>query len=206
MSRKLIDSLKPLETSKTQIRAQVRDSLRRIPVEERRLASARSCDLLQSRIEWRNARSVLFYAPLADELDLSPLWRIGLSEGKIVALPRFSRKANEYVACAIANLKDSLPNGKFGIPEPGADSRQIPLNQLDLVMVPGVAYDLSGRRVGRGRGFYDRMLANVRGTKCGVAFEQQILGEVPVEPHDVRLDCLLTPTRWICCGQSSALK
>jgi 5-formyltetrahydrofolate cyclo-ligase len=66
-----------------------------------------------------------------------------------------------------------------------------------LVLVPGVAFDSHGRRLGRGKGFYDQLLAFVRGTKCGVAFDEQIVPEIPIEPHDVRLNCILTPTRWI---------
>jgi 5-formyltetrahydrofolate cyclo-ligase len=72
-----------------------------------------------------------------------------------------------------------------------------PVNKLDLVLVPGVAFDLHGRRLGRGKGFYDQLLATVRGTTIGAAFEQQVVREVPVEPHDVYLNCILTPTRWL---------
>jgi 5-formyltetrahydrofolate cyclo-ligase len=64
-------------------------------------------------------------------------------------------------------------------------------------LVPGVAFDLHGRRLGRGKGFYDRLLADVRGKTCGVAFDEQIVREVPVEPHDSDVNCILTPTRWI---------
>jgi 5-formyltetrahydrofolate cyclo-ligase len=66
-----------------------------------------------------------------------------------------------------------------------------------LILVPGVAFDLRGYRLGRGKGFYDQLLAAVRGPTCGVGFDEQIVDAVPVEPHDVRLSCLLTPTRWI---------
>ncbi|MEY2466031.1 MAG: 5-formyltetrahydrofolate cyclo-ligase, partial [Verrucomicrobiota bacterium] len=72
-----------------------------------------------------------------------------------------------------------------------------PIKPLDLILVPGVAFELHGRRLGRGKGFYDRLLADMRGTTCGVAFDEQIVAEIPVEPHDVHLDYLLTPTRWI---------
>ncbi|HLP77584.1 MAG TPA: 5-formyltetrahydrofolate cyclo-ligase, partial [Candidatus Paceibacterota bacterium] len=75
----------------------------------------------------------------------------------------------------------------------------VSLNQLDLVLVPGVAFDACGRRLGRGKGFYDRLLADTRGIKCGVAFDEQIVTGIPVEPHDVLVDCILTPTRWIDC-------
>ena len=70
---------------------------------------------------------------------------------------------------------------------------------LDVVLVPGVAFDLGGRRLGRGAGYYDRLLTGVRGTTCGVAFDEQISGELPVEPHDVHVNCILTPTRWLSC-------
>jgi len=68
--------------------------------------------------------------------------------------------------------------------------------RLDLALVPGVAFDLNGHRLGRGKGYYDRLLAMLTGPACGVAFDQQIVSQVPNEPHDVRLSCILTPTRW----------
>jgi 5-formyltetrahydrofolate cyclo-ligase len=60
-----------------------------------------------------------------------------------------------------------------------------------------VAFDVHGHRLGRGKGYYDQLLRGLGGTTCGVAFDQQIVGEIPVEPHDVRVNCVLTPTRWI---------
>jgi 5-formyltetrahydrofolate cyclo-ligase len=68
---------------------------------------------------------------------------------------------------------------------------------VDLILVPGLAFDLRGRRLGRGKGYYDQLLRGLRGITCGVAFDQQIVAEIPVEPHDVRVNCVLTPTRWI---------
>ena len=81
--------------------------------------------------------------------------------------------------------------------EPAAHCAEVPLNRLDLVLVPGVAFDARGGRLGRGKGFYDRLLAAVRGTKCGVAFDEQIVDAVPNGPLDIRLNCILTPTRLI---------
>jgi 5-formyltetrahydrofolate cyclo-ligase len=60
-----------------------------------------------------------------------------------------------------------------------------------------VAFDLHGHRLGRGKGYYDALLRALSGTACGVAFDQQIVTEVPVAAHDVRMNCLLTPTRWV---------
>ncbi len=87
--------------------------------------------------------------------------------------------------------------GYFGIREPVASCEEITFNRLSLVLVPGLAFDPHGRRLGRGRGYYDRLLANVRSVTCGVAFDGQLVPEVPADAHDVRLNCVLTPTRWM---------
>ena len=68
--------------------------------------------------------------------------------------------------------------------------------RLDLALVPGIGFTLDGGRLGRGKGYYDRLLAEVPVMKCGVAFECQIADEFPLESHDVQLNCILTPTRW----------
>jgi 5-formyltetrahydrofolate cyclo-ligase len=66
-----------------------------------------------------------------------------------------------------------------------------------LILVPGVAFDLRGGRLGRGRGYYDRLLSGLQGYRCGVAFDEQIVDRVPLEPHDASLNCILTPSRWV---------
>jgi 5-formyltetrahydrofolate cyclo-ligase len=90
-----------------------------------------------------------------------------------------------------------IVSGQFGIREPDPDCIEIPSHQLDLVLVPGVAFDLHGRRLGRGKGFYDRLLTEVRGMKCGVAFDEQVLNEIPKESHDIHMNFILTPTRCV---------
>ena len=90
-----------------------------------------------------------------------------------------------------------IPAGRFGIREPGSGSPAISLHRIDLVLVPGLAFDERGNRLGRGRGDYDRLLEGVRAIKCGVGFDSQLHAEIPVEPHDILLDCILTPGRWL---------
>ena len=75
----------------------------------------------------------------------------------------------------------------------------VALPELDFVLVPGLAFDRTGQRLGRGKGFFDRMLSQVKGVTCGVTFDWQIVDQVPVEPHDIALDCLVTPTQWLDC-------
>lgn len=186
-----------LPQAKTELRRVVRTRLKAMTPEQRASASENACRLLEKQEVWQRARLIFFYAPLPAELDVWPLVRDSLAAGKTVALPRFDAATQRYVACQITDATKDLDHGKFGIREPGAHCIAVPPNRLDLILVPGVAFDLRGRRLGRGKGFYDQLLASVGGTTCGVAFDEQIVEEVPVEPHDVHLNCILTPTRWM---------
>jgi len=182
---------------KSRIRQQVRNQLSGLNEVRRATDSAQARALLTAQPLWKNAASVLFYAPVAGELDIWPLLNEAISAGKIVALPRFDLSSNCYVACVIQDPARDLQAGQYGIREPNEHCAGKVLNRLDLILVPGVAFDLTGRRLGRGKGFYDQLLAVANGKTCGVAFEEQLVDEVPVEPHDVRLDSVLTPKRWI---------
>ena len=130
---------------------------------------------------WQTAQRVLFFAPLPEELDVWPLLSEALAGGKSVALPRFVAETKSYEACAIQDPERDLQVGHFGIREPKRACARLPSNRLDLILVPGVAFDLQGRRLGRGKGYYDRLLKDLRGRTCGVAFDQQIVAEIPVE-------------------------
>jgi 5-formyltetrahydrofolate cyclo-ligase len=152
---------------------------------------------LRRQAVWNDARSVLFYSPIPGELDLSPLIELALESGKAVLLPRFAAGTGTYEAVRVSNLNGDCGPGKFGIAEPLPHCAAYPLKSLDLALAPGLGFDLAGRRLGRGRGFYDRLLAQVAGAKCGVAFDQQIVGEIPAEGHDIHMNFILTPTRWL---------
>jgi 5-formyltetrahydrofolate cyclo-ligase len=182
---------------KTRMREEMRASLAGLSVEHRENASKEAVARLTLQKIWQEANFVMFYAPFKGEIDLWPILARGLEAGKTMALPRFDADAEKYVPCSIMGHTDDLVLGRYGIREPNQRSSRVPLNRLDFVLVPGVAFDLRGHRLGRGKGFYDRMLAVVRGKTCGVAFDEQIVREVPVEPHDSDVNCILTPTRWI---------
>jgi 5-formyltetrahydrofolate cyclo-ligase len=184
----------PIQISKTALRRRMRAVS--IEAERRAAASAAACALIEEQPVWQKAHSVLFYAPVPEELDIWPLVVRTLATGRTVCLPRFDPTAKRYVACQIRRLSEVL-NGRFGIREPGDQCAVFLLERLDLVLVPGMAFDAQGRRLGRGKGFYDQLLTVVSGAKCGVSFDEQILPEIPVEPHDVLMDYVVTPTRWI---------
>jgi 5-formyltetrahydrofolate cyclo-ligase len=181
---------------KAALRKKIRGELSRLSPDARLAASAQAGARLQQERAWREAVWVLLYCPLPDELDVFPWAQDALLSGKKVALPRFDPIQNLYLACQVLSLKDDLQTGPYGIREPRKGCPAVALNRLDFLIVPGVGFALNGRRLGRGKGVYDRLLASVRGSKCGAGFDEQIVDDLPVEPHDIRMDCILTPTRW----------
>ncbi len=116
---------------------------------------------------------------MADELDIWPLVLKTLADGKHVALPRFVPELSAYLPFSIQNASKDLTVGNFGIPEPADHCHPASIKQLDLALVPGVGFDTVGRRLGRGKGFYDRMLPQISGVKCGTAFDFQMVAEIP---------------------------
>jgi 5-formyltetrahydrofolate cyclo-ligase len=182
---------------KKTMRATARARVAELSSEYRAAAAAQCVVSLASRPEWVRAGAVLLFAPLDDEVNVWPLIELALAADKTVALPSFDPATNNYVARQVRDVSRDIVTGNFGVREPRVEMLKAALNQLDFVLVSGLAFDARGGRLGRGKGFYDRLLADVRGTKCGVAFDEQIVDAVPVAPHDIRLNCILTPTRWI---------
>lgn len=187
----------PIRDAKRALRQEVLARLKNLTAARRVEAGAQARALLIQQPVWKAAQSVLFFAPMPEELDVWPLLAEALGADKTAALPRFVPQTKSYIACPILDPHLDVSPGYYGIREPVERCARAPLNRLDLILVPGVAFDLHGRRLGRGKGFYDQLLAAVRGTRCGVAFDEQIVPQLPVEPHDVALDCIVTPTRWL---------
>ena len=182
--------------AKSVLRKEFRERLGELPMELRAAGSARIRQRLAERAIWHAAQSVLFYVPLPSEPDVWPLVTEALNLGKSVALLRYSPPADAYAACLIRDASLDLVPGRFGILEPAPGCPVFNLKQLDLALVPGIGFSLGGGRLGRGRGYYDRLLSDVAAFKCGVAFDCQVADEFPTEPHDIRLNCILTPERW----------
>lgn len=181
---------------KNTLRCKLRAEARNYSPLDREGASEQICLLLKQQALWQQAQAVLFYLPLPEEPDVRPLLKDALAGAKIVTLPRYSAVQDSYTPCQIQNLTSDLQPGPYGILEPIAACPVFDLNKLDFLLVPGLGFTPNGSRLGRGKGYYDRLLAQARGTKCGVAFDWQVTVEIPLEPHDVGLDCILTPTRW----------
>ena len=184
-----------LNEQKAALRKEIRAALQRISPAARTAGSKALCERL--KIQMQSARAIFFFAPMPGEVDIWPLLEESLDAGKVAALPRFDAKSRNYAACRVQNPEKELVAGKLGIREPGAICAEMRLDQFDLILVPGVAFDLRGNRLGRGKGYYDRLLANATAVKCATAFDEQIVKAVPTEAHDVRMNFICTPTRCV---------
>ena len=146
------------------------------------------------------ASVVMLYAPMDDEVDVEPLIEKLLQSGVKVCLPKVDRANGKLIPRLVSSLCDRcLTVGAYGIREPTDDCPQVDLSEIDVVIVPGRAFDEACRRVGRGGGYYDRFLGSLPRDvlKVGVAFEFQIFDEVPTAEGDVAVDCIITEARII---------
>jgi 5-formyltetrahydrofolate cyclo-ligase len=164
------------------------------------VASQAIAERLESLPAWRAARTVALYASIGGEVETADLARRALLEGKRVVWSRLatSGPAMEFAECAAADLAA----GETRALEPPASAPAGPGREVDLVALPGVAFDALGGRLGRGKGHYDATLARLPRSafRVGLAFELQIVPAVPSEPHDERLDAVVTETRVLHAG------
>lgn len=155
---------------------------------QRLRASAAIFSAVERLPEFRAARTVAVFAALPDEPATDEVLARWASTRRVV-LPRVEGDAMRFYACR----PDALVFGAFGILEPQGE-RPCPAGEIDLVVCPGVAFTADGRRLGRGRGYYDRYLGDpaFMGFRVGVCYAHQLVDDLPVEPHDVRMDRVIT--------------
>ncbi|MDR1817466.1 MAG: 5-formyltetrahydrofolate cyclo-ligase [Puniceicoccales bacterium] len=151
---------------------------------------------------WRSARRPCLYAAIAGEAPTAGLFMDCVERNVSMLLPRIS--GDDLVWHCVADAAN-LAHGTRGIPEPDAALPVADAREADCVVVPGVAFDISGGRVGRGRGFYDRFLAAIPPAvpRIALAWDWQVHPAVPLEAHDARMDFIVTPTRVIECRRNA---
>ena len=183
----------PPSDLKGTLREELRRRLRTLDPAQRAVFSRLIREACLGLPEWSRARVMGLYHPRMDEPDVWPLVEQAWAEGKTVALPSYDERSSAYRWSRVQGAQDLTP-GRYGIPEPRAHCDQVDAESLDLALVPGLGFSADGGRLGRGRGFYDRLLASFRGKCLGVAFDFQMLPRIPREDHDVRLDGVITPS------------
>lgn len=188
------DPTQPLLAQKQTLRQQTLLRRRQQPDKDR--LSQAIGDTLRARPEYRRATAVMSYVGVRDEVRTLPALEAILAEGKTLAVPYCDGDR-----LGLFRLEDlgELVEGYFGLLEPpaelrGRSDRQLEVARLNLVLVPGVAFDRQGGRLGHGRGYYDRLLAQLpqETVTVGLAFECQLVPTVPTMAHDVALDLVIT--------------
>lgn len=152
--------------------------------------------------EFKSAGTVMFFATFRSEPDTIPMIEQSLKSGKRVVLPKVAKTQRaKLVPIEIKDIKADLTAGAYGIPEPGSGKKLSPAD-IDLVFVPGVAFDAQGRRIGYGGGYYDNFLKEVVLEKrIGIAFGLQVLEEIPCRDSDLRVNKIITEKGVLICSR-----
>jgi len=143
--------------------------------------------------EFRSAESVALYKAITGEIDLEGLFSACWSLGKRTSIPVFNRFSKTYEFSEIT-AKTKYITGHYGIRE-SENPSLVPIDAMDLIIVPGVAFDTHGNRLGRGGGYYDRMLGGFSGTTVAVAFEFQLFPQIPHESYDIPVHYIVTESK-----------
>ncbi len=177
-------------------RSNLKATLVAMPEESKRLASEAICERLRSIASVSSADTIFAYLPLEDEVNLLPLVATWLDESRTIGVPLVSWEEKTMKAGMLTTLEDAaLKLTRHGLLEP-CERHPIPAGYIDVILVPGVGFDATGGRLGRGGGFYDRYLCDAHPPiVIGVAFDEQIVNSIHVEPHDQRMSAVVTQSR-----------
>jgi 5-formyltetrahydrofolate cyclo-ligase len=176
-------------------RLKAMDSAERLDKSRRAIARVLNSDI------FAQANVVLAYDSSTTEVDTLALLVSCLGSGKSLCLPRTRQSDCSLTVHRVDNLSTNVELSRFRFREPKRAMPQLAHDHIDLILVPGLAFDERGNRLGRGKGYYDRFLAlpGIRAKTAAVAFEFQLVPDVPHEAHDRGVDFLATEDRWIDC-------
>jgi len=142
----------------------------------------------------------LLYMNTENEVATRNIIKRAIEYNKVVVLPVFDMEKHRMGLMKIENLENQLKQGPRGVHEPDtAKSKKVPIDCIDIAIVPGIAFDEKGARIGTGMGFYDRLIPNLPITtrKVALSFEDQLIQQVPMEHHDKHIDIIITDKRII---------
>ncbi len=181
-----------LHREKQKVRELLAQKRRIMPVDERTIQSTKILEQIEALPVFQSAKTILLYYPVQNEVDVLPLVKRYKHE-KTILFPVSHRRGmtvHPYAGNAM------MHRGKFGIPEPTTPAYE---GTIDLMIIPAVAFDKKGRRLGRGGGYYDRFIKKIKNHTftLGVAYDFQLIDEVPSARHDQRVQGVVTPNQTI---------
>lgn len=178
-----------IKMTKQFLRSQIRTAKRQYSPAQLAVFSKTLCDNILNMPAYQSAHTLLLYSPLTDEVDIFPLIDNAFCNGKCVLLPKV---VGDDLELHIYKGVVSLERGAFGILEPTGEVFS-DYDNVDAAIIPGMAFDGHGNRLGRGKGYYDRLLPRLtKAYKIGVCFPFQYFDEIPSEEHDVVMDCVVS--------------
>ncbi len=180
--------------TKDDARLRARERLRALPPAERDAANRAIAERIWSVPEVAAARAILLYASLPDEVATDAIAREALRRGLVVTYPRCLPATYELALHHLRDLGELREAGSYGIREPDPACPLLDTADIDVALVPGLAFDRHGARLGRGAGYYDRLFAlpTFRAFRCGLFFSSQEARHLPTDPWDAKLDAVVT--------------
>jgi 5-formyltetrahydrofolate cyclo-ligase len=185
-----------LKKAKKSLRASVLAARDAMPEALRQSAAKAIIERVAALPVYQNAASVMTYMSFGTELDTHGFFDRLLRDGKMAVLPRADRTTKQLSLHRVKG-RDDLVAGVWGILEPKDDLPTVPITQIDMLLMPGVAFDRKGNRLGYGAGFYDRMLSaagDKKPVRVVAAFDEQVVDAVPHDDTDRRIHILVTST------------
>lgn len=179
-----------METQKKQLRLRLLQQRRDMVTKQKQTIDRQICQRVLESEEYQHAKVVFAYWSTEEEIDTHAILADAWKQGKRVCVPKCLR-GHRMIARQIRSEAD-LTEQTFGIPEPGAQCTEISPDEIDLCLVPALACDASGVRLGYGGGFYDRFLPQTAGFRMALCAQERLLPDVPAQEHDIHCDCVVT--------------
>jgi 5-formyltetrahydrofolate cyclo-ligase len=187
------------ELAKRELRSRMRSVRSVLPPSAREERSRAAAQRVMELAQYVGAKTIVGYSAIQKEIDPAQLLAAARERGATVGLPRVDDERLELHAFADVS---ELEEGAFGVLEPVASAPIIAPSSVDLVIVPGLAFDGRGHRLGYGRAFYDRMLPNMpQAFRVGFAYDFQVLMELPIDEHDVPMHVVVTDSQVLRAGE-----
>ena len=182
--------------TKAAARAEARARLRAMSPAARAAAGERIAERVWTLPELSSAGAILLYASLPEEVPTDAIAREALRRGVTVTYPRCLPETRLMTLHVLRELEELREAGSYGIREPALECPLLALRDVEVILVPGLAWDRRGGRLGRGAGYYDRLFADphCRAFRCGRFFAAQEFDALPVDPWDVPLEAVVTET------------
>lgn len=182
--------------AKAELRAQMRTLLASLGAQDQACWSQSICRTLTDFPALMNAQSVMLFAPMPGEPDLTAFARELALRGTVLSIPEVDWERTRLIPRQVASL-EGLRAGPRGVCEIPENAPALPPESLGAVLVPGLAFSTWCNRLGRGKGFYDRFLGSLPRDvlSVGVCFDRQLLRDIPYEEHDLTLSAVVTPTQ-----------